>query len=121
VQAGGTRANEHNHPPSSRRAHAVDQVDQVRRVYRSCVLSIVSLPLLLFQSPAQAASEGGPGASRYAISVPQMKVPAKVSAYLSKARLEFSKMDLPAAGAEVERALGMDPECAQAFTMRAFI
>jgi Tfp pilus assembly protein PilF len=57
----------------------------------------------------------------YAVSVHQLSISDKVLKHLESAHKQFSKRDLRGASVEVSRALEIDPDCAQAFTMRALI
>ncbi len=95
---------------------------KTNKLYRVYSL-FYSLIALLALSPCALGQLGNPAAPspRYAISVEQIRLPAKVRAHLVKAGEDFSRLDLSAARKEVERALQKDPECAQAFTMRALI
>ena len=60
-----------------------------------------------------------PNQSSYPVSVPRLRVPAKVVKHLASAHKRFSKSDLRGATQEIERALEIEPDCAQAFSMRA--
>jgi Tfp pilus assembly protein PilF len=122
VRTGGARANLLQTSFLRLCALSADKTDQVRRVYSHPLLFLLIfflsvLPHVLAQTSPDPSTPG----PRYAISVQQMQVPAKVRAYIAKARQEFGRLDFPAASREVERALQMDSDCAEAFTMRAFI
>ena len=58
---------------------------------------------------------------RYAVSVTRLGVPAKAWAHLGAADREFRKRKFDKASQEVASALRIDPTCARAFSMRAFI
>jgi hypothetical protein len=62
-----------------------------------------------------------PTLSHATVSATQLHVPAKAWTHLQSAHKEFSKMDLAGAAREVERAFEVDPACAPAFSMRAFL
>jgi Tfp pilus assembly protein PilF len=58
---------------------------------------------------------------RYTVSAKRLGVPEKAWTHLAAAHQEFRKMNFEAASGEIESALGADPACAQAYSMRAFI
>jgi tetratricopeptide (TPR) repeat protein len=62
-----------------------------------------------------------PNASPYAVSVSRLGVSSKAAKHLEWAQKRFIKLDLPGAIAEINQALDADPDCAQAFSMRAFV
>jgi tetratricopeptide (TPR) repeat protein len=55
------------------------------------------------------------------VSAAQLRVPGKAWAHLQSAHKEFSKGNLAGAAREIDRALTVDPACAPAFSMRAFL
>jgi tetratricopeptide (TPR) repeat protein len=55
------------------------------------------------------------------VSVEQLGIPAKARAHLSVAHKEFRRMDLNGAMKEIDAALSIDPDWAQAFSMRALL
>jgi hypothetical protein len=55
------------------------------------------------------------------VSAVQLRVPSKAWAHLQSAHKEFSKGNLAGTANEVDRALAVDPACAPAFSMRAFL
>jgi Tetratricopeptide repeat len=55
------------------------------------------------------------------VSAVQLRVPSKAWVHLQSAHKEFSKGNLLGAANEVDRALAVDPACAPAFSMRAFL
>lgn len=119
MHPGGTRANLFRLSPPHSFLHSVNQVDQV---YRVCLAYFPALIfLLLLYSPGQAETEDGHASAQYAVTVQQLLVPAKVRGHLYKAELQFRKMRYAAAEMEIDRALHIDPACAQAFTMKALI
>ena len=64
----------------------------------------------------------GPKPSPETVSVGQLSIPTKARAHLSSAHAEFSRMNLHGGLAgEIDAALQIDPVCAQAFSMRAFV
>jgi tetratricopeptide (TPR) repeat protein len=72
-------------------------------------------------SLALPADAGNAAPAHYTVSAKRLGVPAKAWAHLAAAHREFSKMEFGAASREVDSALRVDPACAQAFSMRAFI
>jgi tetratricopeptide (TPR) repeat protein len=117
VPAAGTRANHHPAKPSKSLTHSVNKVNRVSRVFRA--LCFAGFALISFSNcKAQAGAEH---ATQNAISVQELLIPAKARVHLDRAIEQFHKMKLAAATAEVQRALGIDPACAQAFTMKALI
>jgi Tfp pilus assembly protein PilF len=58
---------------------------------------------------------------RYTVSAAQLSVPASAAKHLRSAHRRFSELDLPGAVKEIDRALEVDPVCAQAFSMRSFV
>lgn len=56
-----------------------------------------------------------------AISVAELRVPIKAWSYLQSAHKHFSAGRLQEASKDAERALQIDPDCAPAFAMKAFI
>jgi tetratricopeptide (TPR) repeat protein len=62
-----------------------------------------------------------PEPARDTVSAAQLSVPAKAWKFLESAHARFSNGNLPEAAKEIDRALQLDPVCAQAFSMRAFI
>lgn len=59
--------------------------------------------------------------SRYTVSVARLSIPSKAGKYLESAQRRFTKMDLRGAITEIDRALQIDPDCAPAFSMRAYV
>jgi len=59
--------------------------------------------------------------ARYTISAKRLGVPEKAWTHLAAAHREFSRMNFEKASREVASALLVDPACAQAFSMLAFI
>jgi tetratricopeptide (TPR) repeat protein len=59
--------------------------------------------------------------AHYIVSATRLGVPAKAWTHLAAAHRELSKMNFDEASREVDGALRVDPACAQAFSMRAFI
>ena len=55
------------------------------------------------------------------VSASQLSVPTKAWKHLESAHVQFSKGNLTEAAIEIARALKIDPACAPAFTMRAFL
>jgi len=68
-----------------------------------------------------APENAAPRQPEYTVSAVQLATPAKAHAYLRSAQQEFRKMNLDAALAKIDLALQIDPQCAPAFSMRAFI
>jgi tetratricopeptide (TPR) repeat protein len=62
-----------------------------------------------------------PEPSQYIVSAAQLSVPASAGKHLEAAHRHFSKLDLRGAVREIDRALEIDPRCAQAFSMRALV
>jgi len=60
-------------------------------------------------------------ATPYAVSVGRLGVPKKAWAHLAAADREFKRMNFEKASQEVADAIQLDPACARAFSMRAFI
>jgi Flp pilus assembly protein TadD len=67
------------------------------------------------------ASSVAPEPPRDTVSAAQLSIPVKARKHLQLANAQFVKKNLPAAAMEVERAMQVDPACAAAFSMRAFI
>jgi tetratricopeptide (TPR) repeat protein len=67
------------------------------------------------------AEGAAPQSSRYTVSAARLSVPAKVGKSLEAAQKRFDKADWRGAIAEIDRALQIDPNCAWAFSMRAYI
>jgi tetratricopeptide (TPR) repeat protein len=67
------------------------------------------------------ASDVAPEPPRDTVSAAQLSIPAKARKHLQLANAQFVKQNLPGAAMEVDRALQIDPTCAAAFSMRAFI
>jgi tetratricopeptide (TPR) repeat protein len=59
--------------------------------------------------------------THFTVSAKRLGVPAKAWPHLAAAHREFSKMNFDEASRQVEIALQADPDCSQAFSMRAFI
>src|SRR5215469_8226650 len=68
-----------------------------------------------------AAGTAVPNQSSEAVSVAQLSIPAKAVKHLESAEKRFKKSDLGGATSEIDRALEIDPDCAQAFSLRAFV
>jgi tetratricopeptide (TPR) repeat protein len=68
-----------------------------------------------------AAATTMPNQRTYAVSVAQLSIPAKAIKHLESAHKHFTKSDLPGAIREIDQALEIDPGCAQAFSLRAFV
>jgi tetratricopeptide (TPR) repeat protein len=66
------------------------------------------------------ASDMAPEPPQDTVSAAQLSVPAKAWKKLESAHAQFSRGNLPEAAMEIDRALRVDPLCAQAFSMRAF-
>ena len=66
-------------------------------------------------------SDVAPEPPRDTVSAAQLSIPAKAWKQLESAHAQFSKGNLPEAAMEIERALKLDPLCAQAFSMRVFV
>lgn len=62
-----------------------------------------------------------PPPRNYAVSVAELRVPSKAWSYLQSAHREFSAGHLRESSKAADRALQIDPECAAAFSMKAFI
>jgi tetratricopeptide (TPR) repeat protein len=67
------------------------------------------------------ASDVAPEPPQDTVSAAQLSIPAKARKHLQLANAQFVKQNLPAAAMEVDRALQVDPACAAAFSIRAFI
>jgi Tfp pilus assembly protein PilF len=65
--------------------------------------------------------EVGPKPPGETVSVKQLSISAKAWARMYAAHKDFSRMNLTAAMKEIDGALRSDPDCAPAFSMRAFI
>ena len=120
MHPGGTRANGFRLSPAHFSPHSDHQVDQVSRVclaFFPALIFLLSLP----HSVAQASTEDQHAPAQYAVSVQELRVPAKVRGYLYKAEQQFRKMRYAAAEKEIDRALRIDPACAAAFTMKALV
>jgi tetratricopeptide (TPR) repeat protein len=59
--------------------------------------------------------------SSYAISVAQLRIPAKAVRHLELAAKRFNRMDIRGAENEIDRVLEIDPECSLAFSMRSLM
>jgi tetratricopeptide (TPR) repeat protein len=59
--------------------------------------------------------------SSYAVSVARLSIPGKAIKHLESAKKRFNKWDLSAATREIDQALEIDPDFAEAFSMRAFV
>lgn len=57
----------------------------------------------------------------YTVSVARLGIPAKAVKHLESAQKHFIKSDFAGATREIGQALWIDPDCAQAFSMRAFV
>jgi len=77
--------------------------------------SAVSSPQTLDSKKLEASS------SDFEVSVAQLKTPSKVWPHLRSAHRELSSGNVAQAAREVDRALRIDPECASALAMKAFI
>ncbi len=55
------------------------------------------------------------------VSVEQLRISAKARAHLGAAHKEFDRMDINTAMKEIDKALKIDPNCAPAMSMRAFL
>jgi tetratricopeptide (TPR) repeat protein len=62
-----------------------------------------------------------PEPPEYTVSAARLSVPASASKHLQLAHRRFSKLDLRGAVKEIDRALEIDPVCAQALSMRSFV
>jgi tetratricopeptide (TPR) repeat protein len=62
-----------------------------------------------------------PTQSSYAVSLARLSIPAKAIKHLEAAKKRFNKWDLSGATREIDQALEIDPDCAEAFSMRAFV
>ena len=117
MHTAGTRDNPPPAKPNHFLTYSVNKVDQVSRV--CCALCTAALMLIpLADCKAQAGAEH---ATQHAISVQELQIPSRARVHLDRAIQQFHKMKLSAAAAEVERALAVDPACAQALTMKALI
>lgn len=120
MRAGGARYNRRQVPPADCCTLQSNEVDRVSRVLLATLIAMV----IVFLSPSSfAQTVAGPKARspQYAVSVQQLRVSPKIRAHLAKAQQQFYRMKLSAAAEEIDQALRIDPACAQAFTMRAFI
>jgi tetratricopeptide (TPR) repeat protein len=68
-----------------------------------------------------ASEDVAPEPPQQTVSAPQLSIKTKTWKHLESAHAQFSKGNLPEAAMEVARALKIDPACAPAFTMRAFL
>jgi tetratricopeptide (TPR) repeat protein len=68
-----------------------------------------------------ASEDVAPEPPQQTVSAPQLSVKTKTWKHLESAHAQFSMGNLPEAAMEVARALKVDPACAPAFTMRAFL
>jgi tetratricopeptide (TPR) repeat protein len=59
--------------------------------------------------------------SSYAISVAQLRIPAKAVRHLELAAKRFNRMDIRGAENEIDRVLEIDPACSLAFSMRSLM
>jgi tetratricopeptide (TPR) repeat protein len=97
-------------------------------------LSLFSLPLLA-QASYHTVGADAPGdprdsdvdgshdrsPSHYVVSVNRLRIPVKAANRLEAAQLRFAKMQLAEASMEVDRAIDIYPEFAQAFCMKALV
>lgn len=67
------------------------------------------------------ASDVAPEPPQDTVSAAQLSIPVKARKHLQLADAQFVKLHLPEAAMEVDRALQVDPMCAAAFSIRAFI
>ena len=67
------------------------------------------------------ASNAAPEPPHDTVSAAQLSVPAKAWKHLESAHAQFSKGDMAEAAVEIDQAMTVDPACAEAFSMRAFI
>jgi tetratricopeptide (TPR) repeat protein len=106
------------------------KVDQRSSLQCSCLLGIgrwvlpflilAALPLLsAAQSPQVSMAQ--PSSGDFEVSVGQLKVPGKVWIHLRAAHTALSQRNLKKAGRETDRALQIAPQCAPAFSMKAYI
>jgi tetratricopeptide (TPR) repeat protein len=96
-----------------------------------CLLIVlVSIPVcIVAQAPEEAdresvvntAGTAVPNELPDTVSVARLSVPAKAAKHLDWAQKRFIKSDLTDAVREIDQALKIYPECAQAFSMRAFV
>jgi tetratricopeptide (TPR) repeat protein len=68
-----------------------------------------------------AAEDVAPEPPQDTVSAARLRVQAKTWKHLESAHAQFSKGNLTGAAMEVDRVLKVDPACAPAFTMRAFL
>jgi tetratricopeptide (TPR) repeat protein len=66
-------------------------------------------------------ADAAPEPPRDTVSAAQLSVPAKAWKQLESAHTQFKRGNLAEAVVEIDRVLRVDPLCAQAFSMRAFI
>ena len=59
--------------------------------------------------------------SPYVVSVTRLRIPARAAGHLEAAQLRFAKMQLAEAASDLDRAIEIDPEFAQAFRMKALV
>jgi tetratricopeptide (TPR) repeat protein len=124
VDAGWCRSGVGFSRQPSRNRHYNNEIDQFTRVAFLVVtfllFSFLSFPLTgIAQTPAL---EGrSPTPPHYTVSAAQLRVPSKAWLRLESAHKQFSKGNLAGASREIGRALEVDPACAPAFSMRAFI
>jgi tetratricopeptide (TPR) repeat protein len=98
----------------------VNKVDRVSWISRTFLVTALFC-CIPATSAAQVSNHTGENAAQYAVSIHQLRVPARVRAHLEKADGQFKSMNLSAAAREVSQALRLDPGCAQALTMSALI
>jgi tetratricopeptide (TPR) repeat protein len=117
VHAAGARANLPPAKSDNFLAYSVNKVNRVSRVCRTLCLAALALSFL----PYCRAQGGAEHATQHSISVQELQIPLKARVHLDRAIEQFHKMKLSAAAVEVQRALAVDPACAQAFAMKALI
>jgi tetratricopeptide (TPR) repeat protein len=113
-------------PPSKSRSDSneVNHLSRVSSLKREISLSILSL--LLTSTPAVAQTSASSSSKldpppQYSVSAAELRVPGKAWRHLTAAHEQFIKMNLAGAAKEIDYALRADPQCAEAFSMRAFV
>ena len=105
------------HETSNHPSNKVNKVCQISRLFRMGIC----FSLLIRACMGQVANAREPLTPQYDISVEQLKIQPKVLRHLLRAEQDFRSKRLSDAFKEVERALRIDPACAQAFTMKALL
>jgi tetratricopeptide (TPR) repeat protein len=129
------------HPPHYKPSLNSHKGNELSRIFIIRLLIFVCLQALLFSSPIMSAAQTSgvsnpetgregvltaaattvPNQPTYSVSVAQLSIPAKAIKHLESAHKHFTKSDLTGAIKEIDQALGVDPDCAQAFSLRAFV